>query len=270
MSTPLSSVAIIGCGWLGKALATELTAMGHPLMVTSRSQVESLKSQGLDAIALDLSPDVQSPEFSRLAQADVAVILLPPRARSGDGALYPQKINALVTGLKQLGVYKVVFASSTSVYPSLNQDADESCELKPDMPSGKLLRLVEQELLQDSELNACVIRFAGLVGPAREPGQILAGKKAVKGPYSPVNLIHQQDAVGVLVKVLQCEPWGEIFNACAPIHPNKVDLYPAAARALGLEAPEFVDSPAPFKRIIADKIEKQLGYTYRLPDPRSF
>ncbi len=267
----INPIAIIGCGWLGSALAARLSLENQPFIATcsSSSSVEKLSKQGIKAIRLHLTPEIDSPHFSQLAQAKMAVVLLPPRVRQGHRD-YPEKIQHLTIGLTAIGVDKIIFASSTSVYPSTNRAIDES-EVIPN-PTGNqaLIRAAELRILDYPELKNIIVRFAGLCGPGREPGRLLAGRKNLAGAINPVNLIHQNDAISILIGLIKYQPWHEIFNACAPKHPTKSELYPSAARKLGLEIPNFSNTKSPFKKIIANKICKHINFDYSYPNPKQW
>lgn len=242
-------------------------------MIATRSTAErvaELHGLGIDAVQLALGPGLAFSGLEALAQAETAVILLPPGTRKGSGHEFPEKISRLISGLKKAGIHRVVFASSTAVYPSRNREVDETEIAPPDTQAGRILFEAEKHILKDPGIQGIVVRFAGLCGPGREVGRLLAGRTDLPGGDSPVNLIHQRDAVGLLMTVIEHRPWGQIFNGCAPGHPAKSDLYPDAAKALGLTPPVFSHASAPFKKVSGDKISRQLGFIYRYPDPSAW
>jgi NAD dependent epimerase/dehydratase family enzyme len=70
-----------------------------------------------------------------------------------------------------------------------------------------------------------VVRFGGLIGEDRHPVKFLSGRKNVEQPDSPVNLIHQNDCIGILLTLIEKEIYGEVFNAVAPSHPTRKTYY---------------------------------------------
>lgn len=62
-------------------------------------------------------------------------------------------------------------------------------------------------------------RLAGLVGPSRHPGRWLAGKTGLPGGNAPVNLVHQDDVIGILLRVLENNMLGDVFDVCANERP---------------------------------------------------
>ncbi|MGR9106013.1 MAG: hypothetical protein ACU843_03685, partial [Gammaproteobacteria bacterium] len=176
-------------------------------------------------------------------------------------------ISNLIAGLKDVGIGRVIFSSSTTVYPALNRAVDETESAAPDTEAGRILFEAEHRILAEPDVESVIIRFAGLCGPGREPGSFLAGRKNVPGGDDPVNLIHQQDAIDLLCAVLSRQPWGQVFNGCAPGHPSRYEIYHSAAEAMGLAPPVFGHGESRFKVVLADKACKQLGFVYRHPDP---
>ena len=101
------------------------------------------------------------------------------------------------------------------------------------------------------------------------PGRFLAGKKEISNGEAPVNLIHRDDCIGVIDAVIKKSVWGETLNACADSHPLRKDYYIAQARNIGLEPPQFTDSPeTAYKIVNSDKLKKLTGYVFKYPDPR--
>jgi nucleoside-diphosphate-sugar epimerase len=109
-----------------------------------------------------------------------------------------------------------------------------------------------------------------LYGGTRKIGAFLAGKKELSGGESPVNLIHQDDAVGILQKIIEQREkvGGEIFNGCCDVHPTKKVLYTAAAKKMDLAVPQFIEEKNSVKKIVVnEKVKKVLGYEFLHPDP---
>lgn len=264
-----NSVVLVGCGWLGTPLAKVLAERGYVVLATRSNpeRVRDLKARGVDTIALALNPDFACAEKERLKGISNALIMLPPGIRKGGGECFVQRIENLLAALDEAGVRRVILTSSTSIYPEINREVDETHELTLDTSGARILNAAENAVLKYPGIDGIVVRLAGLCGPGREPGRLLAGKVNVPGGNHPVNLIHQQDAVEILFCVLRRARGGQIFNACAPGHPLKQDLYPRAAQALGLSPPVFRHSDQGFKIVRADKVCSQLGFVYEHPEP---
>jgi len=118
-----------------------------------------------------------------------------------------------------------------------------------------------------------VIRLAGLVGPERHPGKFLLPKKGranktLSNATAPVNLIHQQDAVGLIECLLLAKSPQGVFNGVSDTHVNKQHYYQAAAKALSLQAPIFLpDNSNEITRVVSGvKAKQALSYKFVYPD----
>lgn len=268
MSVKFKSAAIIGCGWFGLPLAKALLSIGVEVTATRRSNegVLTLNQNGIVGVELDLSsPIIGADRVAEQLKADVLVISIPPGLRYGNRDYVAQltRLLALIEG----HVYqRVVFISTTGVYPNQDKNFDETsaCEHSP---SATIL--LQAEALFSKVENATICRFAGLVGPKRHPGRFFGGKTDISGANASVNLVHLEDCIGAVIKVLTSKKASHVYNVCAPIHPGKQAFYTAAASDLGVALPEFNDTCVPDKRINGNKLIVELDFEYRYSDPQS-
>lgn len=162
----------------------------------------------------------------------------------------------------------MIFTSSTSVFPDISGQFDESSQLSAEAEIGKTLIQAEQCLFR-SEISHCdILRLAGLIGQQRHPVKFLAGKRNLKQGNSPVNLVHLEDCIQAITALLMNPNGLRTYHLCAPIHPTRAEYYTKAAVFYDLSIPQFECSDSDPKRIImADKICRDLGFTYRYPNP---
>jgi nucleoside-diphosphate-sugar epimerase len=154
------------------------------------------------------------------------------------------------------------------VYPDLNREVKEEDAGSPVRESGEALLQAEKIWKEDTKVTTTIVRFAGLFGGDRNPGRFLAGKMLDNNGEAPVNLIHLDDCVSILLEIIVQEHWGEIYNACADEHPSKKKFYAAAAERLSLQPPVFAGKEkGSFKIINSDKLKKELDFTFKYPDP---
>mgnify|MGYP001479362126 FL=1 len=106
--------------------------------------------------------------------------------------------------------------------------------------------------------------MGGLLGGDRHPVKFLAGRQDVANPQAPVNLIQQQDAIHLILKVLQQEKFGEVFHGVYPLHPSKKEYYSAKAKELNVEPPAFdTASITKGKKISSTNTQKELEFVFR-------
>lgn len=266
------TISILGCGWLGMPLAKHLQQQGYTVKGsgTSKEKCETLKQEGIQASYIEVHETLEGENTAFFFDADILVINIPPaRKRTDIETYHPQQVQNIISYAAKSPVQHILFVSSTSVYPAVNTEVDEAETRTPEKASGKALKQAENMLMQHQGLKATVLRLAGLVGYDRMPGRFLAGKKAVNNGNVPVNLIHQDDCIGLINHIIEQDKWGYIFNGCAPKHPLRKDFYIRAAEKAGLTPPEFSDDQEEisYKIVNAGNSSKILNYTYKYPDP---
>jgi nucleoside-diphosphate-sugar epimerase len=260
----MKNIAILGCGWLGFPLAKNMVANGMTVRgsTTSESKLQNLDNSDILPFRIVLHEgDVEGNVFEFLAGADILIIDVPPKAKSGEN--FTQKIRTLIPHIEASGIIKVLFVSSTSVYADDNSVVTEDTIPNPNTDSGKQLVECEKFLQGNNLFKTTVIRFGGLIGEDRHPVKHLAGRENISGPDAPINLIHREDCIGIILKIIEKDIWGEIFNAAAPWHPTRKDYYTQKAVEMGLPLPQFaVDGNSKGKIISSDKIVRDLGYMF--------
>jgi nucleoside-diphosphate-sugar epimerase len=271
----MPSISIIGCGYIGFPLAREFVQDGWLVRgsTTTPAKLHSLRTAGVDAFLFDVSTAVAASDglssndandVAPLLESDVVVVNIPPgRGDALRREAYPSWIRYLARSV-QPGA-SVVFVSSTSVYPNVSRvvsTPDASAEA-----GGSAGALLEAETTMLSRsLPGSVVRFGGLYGYERKPGRFFAGRMEIPSGRAPVNMIHRDDAVGIL-RHLVTERTGEIvINACAPIHPSRSEFYRTWAARAGFEPPSFIDELGPYK-IVESDAQERVGYAFVYPDP---
>lgn len=265
-TTTLPKIAIIGAGWLGKPLALELLSQDYPLTASCShtEKAANLVSQGIPAVSATLADEPQGDWKSLLVNKDIAICLLPASRGNHASAPLAVQIEQLLALLKNYKVGKLIFISSTSIYQKTDQTLTETSPLDP----NSTVYAAEQLIQQQQDIDCTVIRFAGLISEDRNPTRSLS-KKSANGHIfdsgaSPVNLIHQHDAVGVIQQVIKQQCWGEIFNACCEHHSSRENFYQQAAKQLGITIPTFThDNSKPHCIIANDKLKQQLNYQFK-------
>lgn len=274
-----SLVSILGCGWLGRPLGVHLVERGVQVRgsTTTPDKLDALCRDGIDPVLLTLDPDLGDDDPGELFGAPVLILNVPPPRGSDDvTTVYPRQIEAVHDAAAAGAVEWMLFASSTGVYPSVEQTVTEA-DCPPGRPdalpgprrdTGKALLSVESMLLEAPAFDTTIVRLGGLYGESRNPGRFLAGRTDVGRPEAPVNLLHRDDAVGVFVTLLEQNVRGEVFNACADQHPTRQAFYTRAAAAAGLPPPSFDEADATMGKLVSnEKLKTRCDYQFRHPDP---
>lgn len=259
-------ISILGCGWLGFPLAKALIGNGFSVKgsTTSTEKLLTLENVGIDPFLIELGEGSINGNVSEFLEgSQVLIIDIPPKLRGTTTENFVAKIKNLIPFIEKSGIKKVVFVSSTSVYADENILVTEETIANPDTESGKQLVVCEQLLQHNSHFETTALRFGGLIGEDRNPIRFLAGRTNIENPNAPINLIHQEDCIGIILKIIESNCWDETFNAVAPFHPNREDYYTQKAKEYDLELPIFAASkPSIGKTILSNKLEKVLNYQF--------
>lgn len=262
--TGSTTVSILGCGWYGMELAKGLIAQGYQVKgsVTSPEKLKHLSAQGIQAFNVNFEKDAEhyDPLFFK---TDVLFICIPPKKAAGLQSDYPHKIQRILQAAKRYKITNAVFISSTAVYGDTNTELNELNSPSPETDSGKAILEAETLLQNQTDITITIIRFAGLVGPGRDPGRFFSGKTDIPNGQAPVNLIHLNDCIGFSLNLMARQAYGQLFNACGPHHPAKQEFYKIATQNANLTTPVFKDELLKWK-IISSIHLPLLNYTYQV------
>ncbi len=266
----MKTISILGCGWLGLPLGEFLLEKGYRVKgsTATTDKLNLLKTRNIEPYYINLSPDINPDYNPDFFKCDVLIVNFPPQRRNDIVLYHKKQIESLIQELGNTEVEYVLFVSSTSVYPEVNGEVTEDDLIEPSKESGKALLTVENLLIKCDHFKTTVLRLAGLIGYDRMPGRFLSGKRDIKNGNSPVNLIHRDDCVEIIFRIIETGLWGEILNGCADKHPIRKDYYIEQARIAGFELPRFSDSTeAEFKIVSNAKLKKLLKYEFKYGDP---
>ncbi len=263
-------ISILGTGWLGLPLSKALRAEGNIVKgsTTSETKLANLKHEGIEPYQISLQET--GPEgaiISFLEGSETLIINIPPGLRRNPEVNFVAKIQHLIPYIEKSGVKNVLFVSSTSVFADIEGFPLISEETMPNASSNAGKQLIEAEkLLQKSKkFTTTVLRFAGLFGPNRHPARMLSRRTNIKNPKAPVNLIHLDDCIGIIKKVIETKSWNQVFNASYPDHPEKAEFYSKICKQMGLTKPDYdFETPSKGKVIDSIKVNNILEYTFKI------
>ncbi len=230
--------------------------MGHfvKASTTSESRLSELTSLKAEPFIIDI--ERLPSNIQTFLQSNVLIVNIPSKNIDG--------FSSLIQEIEKSETEKVLFVSSTSVYEDKNMTISES-----DGEESTLSPLftIENLFRNSTKFNTTIVRFGGLIGYSRNPGKFFSNGRLVHNPESNVNLIHRDDCIEIISKIVEQEVWGEVFNCCADTHPTKREFYTQAAKSIGISPPAFVNSgPNTFKIISNQKVKQILDYEFLHPD----
>lgn len=265
----MTQISILGCGWLGLPLAKALLKKGFLAKgsTTSIEKISVLESAGIAPFIIRLEEEKISDSITDfLADSQILIIDIPPKLRGNSSENFVAKIATLIPFVENSTIEKVLFVSSTSVYGEDNELVTEATPLNPDSEGGRQLAIVESLLQKNSRFETTILRFGGLIGDDRNPVRFLSGRENIENPYAPINLIHQDDCIGIIEKIIELDSWNKTYNAVAPFHPTRKEYYTQKAADLNLALPKFVPSNTMAgKTILSDTLKNSLQYSFIKP-----
>ena len=256
-------ISILGCGWLGLPLAKKLASNGHRVLgsTTNSEKLVTLKDNDIEPFLLGLNPELEESN-TPFFDSELLFINIPPRNHPEIASFHERQIQSILNKAESGTVQRIIFASSTSVYPNTNGTVKEEDAITESFTrSGVSLKNIEN-LFLESDFKCVILRFGGLYGPERHPGRFLAGRQNLSGGTSPINMIHLEDCLNVLSLIIEQPEISGIFNACSPHHPTRKEFYTKAAKDLGVAAPSFNDEISGYKEVNSDKLIQALKYEF--------
>jgi len=246
----MNNVSILGCGWLGKPLAISFLEDGFSVKgsTTSEDKIAILEALEIDTHLVNIS---EFEEYDLFLESDILIIAITSKDTDG--------FENLIAQIQESSIQKVIFISSTSVYPRSNKVMTEDAEVINNHP------LVEIENLfrENTFFETTIIRFAGLFGGERHPANWFKNGKPIPQPNGFVNMIHREDCINIIHEIINQNCWNETFNACANHHPSRREFYINARESKGFELPIFKhEAVYEWKIISSDKVQRVLEYTF--------
>lgn len=263
----MKKVSILGCGWLGKALANTLLQKGYDVNGSVRSEEKSiaLKNMGVTPYLIEVENSGIVGDFeSFISDADILVTAFPPGIRKNANANYTARIKHILMSIPSYSNCNLLHLSSVGVFGAMQGNVNETTQPKPESAVGKQLLEVE-EAIMSLGANAAIVRLAGLVGDGRHPVKQLTGKIGVSAPMAPTNLVHQKDVVTYLAAVIKGNYWGQTLHCVSPLHHQRGVFYTQECEENGLAIPQFsYNKSNRNKKVLDTKSAELFGFYYKL------
>jgi nucleoside-diphosphate-sugar epimerase len=245
----MKNVSILGCGWLGESLAISLIEEGFTVKgsTTSEEKLAVLEASRIETYLVNI---LDFEEYDAFLHTDILIIAITSKDIDG--------FENLIQQIENSPIQKVIFISSTSVYPNINGVVTENTNTKE-----SLLAEIEELFRQNNFFETTILRFAGLFGPERYPGNWFSGDRKIPQPQGYVNMIHQEDCIEIIHEIIDQNCWNTTLNACSNHHPKRIEFYTIAKLSKGLKVPAFEENEKlSYKIISSKKLQEALDYTF--------
>jgi nucleoside-diphosphate-sugar epimerase len=261
----MNTISILGCGWLGKPLAVAFLAKNMKVKgsTTTQEKIQTLENSGIKAFQIAFQPEFKGdPAFF---ESELLVINIPPKAKAlGEEYHLTQVVNILKECEKSKKIQKIIFVSSTSVYPNIEKEMKEK-----DADSNHFLVKAENLLIDFSKKykkDFLIVRFGGLMGMDRNPCKYFTSETA--SDFTKVNYIHQNDAVGSILSLIDENIVNATFNIVSPMHPTRAEIWENCSQKQAQILTKTRNSSK--KTINTDSFFSKSNYQFQFPDPLAF
>jgi len=247
-------ISILGCGWLGINLAHALLRKGYIIngSTTSVNNISNLESKGITPYVVDIG-NLNNNIFHFLSSAILIIAITSKNI---------EDFKNLISKIKESEIRKVLFISSTSVYSNTNGIVTEETNTNDSQLSN-----IEKLFETNSSFESTIIRFGGLFGYDRKPGNFISRSKEVDNPEGYINFIHRDDCIRIIELIIVRNTWNEVLNACSDSHPTRREFYLKEAKKLGITTIKFNEkSENSYKIISSQNLKSLLDYDFKYAD----
>jgi nucleoside-diphosphate-sugar epimerase len=197
-------IAIIGCGYVGSAVASLWHQEGHQVTVTTTTSEKVTKLKGIASEILLVEGNDLISLQTVVKNCDVVLLSVGAKKRTVD--IYRQAYletaqNVMAAIQASSGVKQLIYTGSYAVLGDQNGKlTDETAAVTPANEYGEILCETEKVLLSvpETDFKICILRLAGIYGAGRELIRIFKSWAGTTRPgkgddYS--NWIHLDDIV---------------------------------------------------------------------------
>ena len=205
-SVSVSPIGILGLGFLGKILASDFADIHKSWGTWNKNPPPEA--------ALKVFPFDWNSETSWNAMPKVPetlVLTIPPMLNDPEAEKVRLNQWGKWMNKNRPNIKRMIYISSTGVYPKRNGLWQEDSEFEPDTNSGKLRLITEKTLASFFKLH--VVRPGGIYGNGRGIDVRLQSGKHITVSGTPVHRIHVNDLAGIVFHLLKNPESASCINA---------------------------------------------------------
>lgn len=275
-------VLIVGCGYIGVPLGSELARRGHEVWGLRRTESGVLEMQATNIKPLQL--DITRMEDVKKIPGHFDWVVNTVSAGPGGVEAYRQSYflgtrNLLEHFLTQ-PPQRFIYTSSTGVYGQTDGlPVKEDSPVMANSETNQVLIDTEKLLLdahQAARFPSVILRLAGIYGVGRchYLRKFVANEVKIEGHGERLlNMIHRDDVVGALMDALSGSRPGEIYNVVDDEPVTQMHFFRWLAETLGKWMPPYeteANKTAPKrgwsnKKVLNRKLKMELGYHCKYP-----
>ncbi|MCS1409173.1 MAG: 3 beta-hydroxysteroid dehydrogenase/Delta 5--_4-isomerase [Verrucomicrobia subdivision 3 bacterium] len=276
---------VIGCGYVGLRVATQLVKKGHRVYGIRRSIIDHapFEAAGITPLAIDITKPSELKRIPTSIQWAINAVSSSRRGAAVYRQVYFEATRSLVKHLAKNGIQRYLHVSSTSVYGQTDGSwVDETAPRLPATEAGRTLVETEDLLLnawRGRQFPALVTRASGIYGPGRGYlfHKYLKNEAAMIGDGSRImNMIHVDDLATAIICTLENGSPGQAYNLtdCRPV--TQFDFFSWLAAKLGKPLPPSASESelrqrkraVTNKRVSNQRLRNELHFKFQYPSYR--
>ena len=200
-------IAVIGCGYVGSAVANLWHRLGEEVTVTTTTPSKKGVLKTVASEVVVLTGDDEAGLKDLVADKDVVLLSVGAKQRTPETyrQAYLETANNIVAAIRATGnVRQLIYTGSYGVLGSQKTTVvDETAIPNPGSEFGEILAETEQVLLSvsPSEFKTCILRLSGIYGYGRELIKIFSRVAGTTRPGKGddyTNWVHLDDIVGAI------------------------------------------------------------------------
>lgn len=265
--------AIIGCGYVGTAVAQQWMSQGLEVLVTTTREARVAELRAITPEVKVLTGTDHKRLTSALSDSQLVLLSVASKRGASYADTYLRTAQTLADVLPNTPIEQLIYTSSCSVYGQ--HDGAWVSELMPPKPmtdNGKIIERTEETLLQATspQRKICVLRLGGIYGPNRSLKKIYRRAAGTTRPgkgQEGTNWVHLRDIVGG-IEWARTQKLSGLYNLVQDEVPTVRDLISEVCDRYDIPPVEWDESkPSARKdvRVSNSKI-KGTGYSFVHPD----
>lgn len=253
----METFTVLGTGWLGLPLSIQFAKKYHvKVSIKDEKNKEDLISKGLVPYLLN---ENDFTNLDTLLDTDYLFINFPPSKFCN----YLGFLEKIYSNKKISFIKKIIFISSTSIYPNTNSILTEDSLLETSISKN----VFDAEMLINKQTDV-IFRCSGLMGANRIAGKYFANR-SLDSEDVKVNYVHRDDVIEATKFIIKNDLEG-VFNLCSKEHPTRKEIYLHNAKKYNFEEPIFENKKSYKNRVVdGSKIEEK-GFKYKYPNPLEY
>lgn len=265
-------VAIIGCGYVGSAVAKLWKEQGLDVLVTTTRQ-ERVPQLSEIASRVEVLTGADGDRLKAVLADRQVVLLCMASKRGGSYAdTYLGTAKTMAKVLPDTPVEQLIYTSTCSVYGE--HHGAWVTEMMPPMPTtdnGKIIEQTEETLLTaiTHQRKVCILRLGGIYGPGRTLEKIYGRAAGTTRPgkgEEGTNWVHLSDIVGGIDWARQTQLSG-IYNLVQDEVPMVKDLIARVCDRHNLAPVTWDDSQPSTRKNVRVSNAKMKGTGYQFVHP---